>query len=61
MYNTLIKDEFLMSLIKFRLGCLVIDLLQHFGIYLVVFALKCIIHGKEVTENNFKSSGRVTG
>ena len=40
------KDEFSIALIKLRLGFLVVDLSQHFGIYLV-------------TKNNFKPSAYI--
>ena len=38
------KIEFLMNLMELRLGFLVADLSQRFGIYLVAFALKFFIH-----------------
>ena len=44
-YKMLTKDEFLMTLMKLRLDFLFTDLSQHFGIYLVTFALKFFIHG----------------
>ena len=37
-----------MTLMKLRLDFLFTDLSQHFGIYLVVFALEVFIHGHEV-------------
>ena len=39
------KDEFFMTVMKLRLCSFFIDLSQHFGIYLVVFALHFFIHG----------------
>ena len=42
------KDGFFMTLKKLRLDFLSTDLSQHFGIYLVVFALKFFIHRHEV-------------
>ena len=39
------KINFFKTLMKLRLDFLFTDLPQHFGIYLVVFALKFFIHG----------------
>ena len=38
----LIKDKFFMTLMKLKLDFLFTDFFQHFGIYLVVFALKLL-------------------
>ena len=43
--KTLIKRSIFMTLIELTLDFLFPDLSQHFGIYLVVFALKCFING----------------
>ena len=43
-HKTLIKDEFLLALMKLRQSFPLTDLSQHFGIYLVVFVPKLFIH-----------------
>ena len=45
-----------MSHKKARVGFFFTDLSQHFGMYLVAFALNLFFFGEEVSENNFKSS-----